>query len=62
MDRVIAEQRKLTGIVPCVFRPPYGDYHATTLRFAQRRRMAVWLWSPSPLSLRQPARRLLNSG
>jgi peptidoglycan/xylan/chitin deacetylase (PgdA/CDA1 family) len=45
MDRVIAEQRKLTGTVPCVFRPPYGDYDATTLRLAQRRRMAVWLWS-----------------
>jgi peptidoglycan/xylan/chitin deacetylase (PgdA/CDA1 family) len=26
MDRVISEQRKLTGTVPCVFRPPYGDY------------------------------------
>jgi peptidoglycan/xylan/chitin deacetylase (PgdA/CDA1 family) len=45
MDQVIAEQRKLTGTVPCVFRPPYGDYDATTLRLAQRRRMAVWLWS-----------------
>jgi len=45
MDRVIAEQRKLTRTVPCVFRPPYGDYDATTLHLAQRRRMAVWLWS-----------------
>jgi len=45
MDQVIAEQRKLAGTVPCVFRPPYGDYDATTLRLAQRRRMAVWLWS-----------------
>jgi peptidoglycan/xylan/chitin deacetylase (PgdA/CDA1 family) len=45
MDRVISEQRKLIGTVPCVFRPPYGDYDTTTLRLAQRRRMAVWLWS-----------------
>ncbi len=45
MDRVTAEQRKLTGTVPCVFRPPYGDYDTTTLRLAQHRRMAVWLWS-----------------
>ncbi|HTZ94379.1 MAG TPA: polysaccharide deacetylase family protein [Streptosporangiaceae bacterium] len=45
MDQVTAEQRKLTGTVPCVFRPPYGDYDTTTLRLAQHRRMAVWLWS-----------------
>jgi peptidoglycan/xylan/chitin deacetylase (PgdA/CDA1 family) len=45
MDQMIAEQGKLTGTVPCVFRPPYGDYNAKTLRLAERRRMAVWLWS-----------------
>lgn len=45
LDRMSAEQRELTRTVPCVFRPPYGDYNATTLRIAQRRRMAVWLWS-----------------
>ena len=45
LNRVSVEQRKLTGTVPCVLRPPYGDYNATTLRLAQRRRMAVWLWS-----------------
>ena len=45
LNRVSAEQRKLTRTVPCVFRPPYGDYNAKTLRLAQRRRMAVWLWS-----------------
>lgn len=28
-----------------MFRPPYGDYDTTTLRLAQRPRMAVWLWS-----------------
>jgi peptidoglycan/xylan/chitin deacetylase (PgdA/CDA1 family) len=45
MDQTIAEQRKLTRTSPCVFRPPYGDYNATTLSLAQHRRMAVWLWS-----------------
>jgi peptidoglycan-N-acetylglucosamine deacetylase len=45
MDRMTAEQRNLTGTVPCVFRPPFGDYNGITLRIAQRRRMAVWLWS-----------------
>ncbi len=45
MDKVTAEQRKLTGTAPCVFRPPYGDYDATTLRLAKNRRLAVWLWS-----------------
>jgi peptidoglycan/xylan/chitin deacetylase (PgdA/CDA1 family) len=45
LDRVSAEQRSITGTVPCAFRPPYGDYDATTLRLAQQRRMGVWLWS-----------------
>ena len=45
LDRVRAEQWSLTRTVPCVFRPPYGDYDATTLRLAQQRRMGVWLWS-----------------
>ena len=45
LDEVIAEQRSITGTVPCAFRPPYGDYDPTTLRLAQQRRMGVWLWS-----------------
>ena len=45
MDRAIAETRSITGAAPCVYRPPYGTYNATTLRLAQHRRMAVWLWS-----------------
>jgi peptidoglycan/xylan/chitin deacetylase (PgdA/CDA1 family) len=45
IDRVTAEQRALTGTVPCVFRPPYGDYNATTLELAQQRAMTVWTWS-----------------
>jgi peptidoglycan/xylan/chitin deacetylase (PgdA/CDA1 family) len=45
LDRTAAEQRALTGTVPCVFRPPYDDYSATTLTLAQQRSMAVWTWS-----------------
>jgi peptidoglycan/xylan/chitin deacetylase (PgdA/CDA1 family) len=45
MDRMSAELRAVTGMVPCAFRPPYGDYDAVTLRLAQQRRMGVWLWS-----------------
>jgi peptidoglycan/xylan/chitin deacetylase (PgdA/CDA1 family) len=45
MDKASAEQRSITGTVPCAFRPPYGDYDSTTLRLAQQRRMGVWLWS-----------------
>jgi len=45
LDGVSAEQRSITGTVPCAFRPPYGDYDSTTLRLAQQRRMGVWLWS-----------------
>ena len=45
LDRVSAEQWSLTRTAPCVFRSPYDDYDATTLRLAQQRRMSVWLWS-----------------
>ena len=45
LDETINEQRSIVGFAPCVFRPPYGDYDATTLRLAQHRRMGVWLWS-----------------
>lgn len=45
LDRTAAEQRALTGTVPCAFRPPYDDYSATTLTLAQQRAMAVWTWS-----------------
>ena len=45
LDRTAAEQRRLTGTVPCVFRPPYGAYDAITLWLAQQRRMTVWMWS-----------------
>jgi peptidoglycan/xylan/chitin deacetylase (PgdA/CDA1 family) len=45
LDRVTAEQRTLTGTVPCLVRPPSGYYNSTTLKLAQARRMTVWLWS-----------------
>jgi peptidoglycan/xylan/chitin deacetylase (PgdA/CDA1 family) len=45
MDRTIAETRSIARVAPCAYRPPYGTYNATTLRLAQHRRMAVWLWS-----------------
>ncbi|MGO9161747.1 MAG: polysaccharide deacetylase family protein [Streptosporangiaceae bacterium] len=43
--RTSIEQKSLTGFVPCVFRPPYGDYNSTTLSLARHRRLAVWMWS-----------------
>src|SRR6516162_24752 len=45
MDRASAEQVSLTGIQPCAFRPPGGNYNSTTLSLAQQRRMTVWTWS-----------------
>jgi len=48
MDEVIREQESLVGSAPCVFRPPYGDYNATTLALARERDMAVWLWDVDP--------------
>jgi len=45
LDQTSAEQRSIAGTVPCAFRPPYGDYNATTLSLAQKRRMGVLLWS-----------------
>jgi peptidoglycan/xylan/chitin deacetylase (PgdA/CDA1 family) len=45
VHKATAQQRSITGTTPCVFRPPYGSYNATTLSVASYRRMAVWLWS-----------------
>jgi peptidoglycan/xylan/chitin deacetylase (PgdA/CDA1 family) len=45
IDRASAEQRSVSGTVPCAFRPPYGDYDATNLKLAQQRHLGVWLWS-----------------
>jgi hypothetical protein len=44
LDEVIHEQQSLVGSSPCVFRPPYGDYDASTLSLARARHLAVWLW------------------
>jgi peptidoglycan/xylan/chitin deacetylase (PgdA/CDA1 family) len=45
LDMVAAKQEALTDTSPCVFRPPYGDYDATTLRLAEQRHMGVWMWN-----------------
>lgn len=45
MDWTSARQRRLIGTVPCVFRPPDGDYSYVTLGLARHRGMSVWLWS-----------------
>ena len=49
LQEASAEQRSIAGTVPCAFRPPYGNYDATTLRLAQLHRMSVWLWSADTL-------------
>jgi peptidoglycan/xylan/chitin deacetylase (PgdA/CDA1 family) len=49
LSRASAEQQAIAGTVPCAFRPPYGEYDATTLNLAQQRRMSVWLWSVDTL-------------
>ena len=45
IDRERVQQAAITGAYPCLFRPPYGNYDATTLTIAQQRGMAVWYWS-----------------
>lgn len=45
MGRMSTELRRVAGVLPCVFRPPYGDYNSVTLRLAHQHRMGVWLWS-----------------
>lgn len=48
IDREANEQQVITGRRPCLFRPPYGSYDATTLALAQQRHMQVWYWSVDP--------------
>ncbi len=45
MDRTSAEQVRLTGLAPRLFRPPYGRYNEATLHAARRRGLRVALWS-----------------
>lgn len=40
-------QRSLTATVPCVFRPPYGSFNATTMSIANQHGMSLWMWSTS---------------
>jgi len=37
LDQATAEQQSLIGWGPCAFRPPYGNYNATTLTLARDR-------------------------
>jgi peptidoglycan/xylan/chitin deacetylase (PgdA/CDA1 family) len=45
MDQATVQQQNLIGWGPCAFRPPGGNYNATTLTLAQQRGMKFWLWS-----------------
>jgi peptidoglycan/xylan/chitin deacetylase (PgdA/CDA1 family) len=45
MDRERSMQASITGMYPCLFRPPGGDYNSTTLTLARQRGMQVWNWS-----------------
>lgn len=49
LGQASAEQQSIAGTVPCAFRPPFGNYDATTLKLAQQRQMGVWLWSVDTL-------------
>ena len=49
LSQASAEQRAIAGTLPCAFRPPYGEYDATTLGLAQQLRLGVWLWSVDTL-------------
>ncbi len=48
IEETIATQVSLIGLPPCVFRPPYGDYNATTLALTSANHLAVWMWSVDP--------------
>jgi peptidoglycan/xylan/chitin deacetylase (PgdA/CDA1 family) len=45
LDEASAEQQSLIGEGPCAFRPPYGNYNATTLTLARQRGLKTWIWS-----------------
>lgn len=48
IDRERRAQAAITGAYPCLFRPPFGNFNATTLKLAQERGMRVWYWSVDP--------------
>jgi peptidoglycan/xylan/chitin deacetylase (PgdA/CDA1 family) len=45
LDSTSAQQARLVGAAPCLFRPPYGEYDSTTVSLSRARRMTVWNWS-----------------
>ena len=45
------------GIAPCAFRPPGGNYNATTLTLTQQRRITFWTWSVDTEDWKANARR-----
>ena len=45
LDSTSAQQARLAGAAPCLFRPPYGEYDSTTVSLSRARRMTVWNWS-----------------
>jgi peptidoglycan/xylan/chitin deacetylase (PgdA/CDA1 family) len=47
IDGVVNEQRALAKSSPCVFRPPYGAFNATTVSLVNARRMTLWMWNNS---------------
>jgi len=55
--RATAGQVSLTGIAPCAFRPPGGNYNATTLTLTQQRRITFWTWSVDTEDWKANARR-----
>jgi peptidoglycan/xylan/chitin deacetylase (PgdA/CDA1 family) len=51
--------RSLSGYTPCVFRPPYGAYDASTVRIAGSLGMATVLWNVDPSDYTQPGTRAI---
>jgi peptidoglycan/xylan/chitin deacetylase (PgdA/CDA1 family) len=46
--------RRESGYTPCVFRPPYGDYDATTVGVAHGAGLATILWDVDPSDYTRP--------
>ncbi len=54
LDRGTAAVRAVTGVRPCVFRPPFGSFTATTVDVARDRRMTTAMWTVSTNDWAQP--------
>ncbi len=48
LQRTIQAIRGLSGYIPCVFRPPYGDYDGAVLRTAASLGLATIMWEVDP--------------